>query len=279
MATVKILQRVSQICEQKSLSSNTQIRLLYPIATQGNIIDTIEENIIRHNTEPKSTKIKTDGAKNFIFQSIYSIVNDLRNYPAAYTAVSMDAPQEAASKSVEGERVKRLTNFCPTTKYSMFVANMCGKDDIGISAVGQKVFLACTQYFNNELKRIIDTRGIITKEDIERSPIYVKKAFEFYRRRLNNKNESITKSVLVISETLANITTNNSILDQRIKDIFNEIAAVGGAKIINEFDVGNNLKEGEGDYDAYDYVDNLTERKFEDDQSIVISALISASTD
>ena len=191
----------------------------------------------------------------------------------------MDAPQEAASKSVEGERVKRLTNFCPTTKYSMFVANMCGKDDIGISAVGQKVFLACTQYFNNELKRIVDTRGIITKEDIERSPIYVKKAFEFYRRRLNNKNESITKSVLVISETLANITTNNSVLDQRVKDIFNEIAAVKGTKIINEFDVGNNLKEGEGDYDIYDYVDNLTERKFEDDQSIVISSLISASTD
>ena len=191
----------------------------------------------------------------------------------------MDAPQEAASKSAEGERVKRLTNFCPTTKYSMFVANMCGKDDIGISAVGQKVFLACTQYFNNELKRIIDTRGNITKEDIERSPIYVKKAFEFYRRRLNNKNEPITKSVLVISETLANITTNNSVLDQRVKDIFNEIAAVGGAKIINEFDVGNNLKEGEGDYDIYDYVDNLTERKFEDDQSIVISSLISASTD
>ena len=85
--------------------------------------------------------------------------------------------------------------------------------------------------------------------------------------------------MLVISETLANITTNNSILDQRVKDIFNEIAAVKGAKIINEFDVGNNLKEGEGDYDIYDYVDNLTERKFEDDQSIVISALISASTD
>lgn len=39
----------------------------------------------------------------------------------------MTDPQRAAEKSKEGEKIKRVTTFTPTTKYNLFYANMAGK--------------------------------------------------------------------------------------------------------------------------------------------------------
>ena len=230
------------------------------------LLDQIEDLIARHNEPISSETALSEGSKNFIFNSIYSITNDLRNHVAAYSPVSMEAPQEAAAKSVEGERVKKLTNFCPTTKYSLVQANMCGKDDIGISAVGQKVFLACTQYFNTELQKLISKVGGIdnlTEEDLRKSNIFFTNVFDIYRNRINEYGEKVEIPVKVIANTLANITSGDPITDIKLKRIF---------QAIND----NNVYI---DPDKPQIIEKLAAREFEEDQSLIISSLISASTD
>ena len=178
----------------------------------------------------------------------------------------MEAPQEAAAKSAEGERVKKLTNFCPTTKYSLVQANMCGKDDIGISAVGQKVFLACTQYFNTELQKLISKVGGIdnlTEEDLRKSNIFFTNVFDIYRNRINEYGEKIEIPIKVIANTLANITSGDSVTDIKLKRIFQAIS-------------DNNVYI---DPDKSQIIERLAAREFEEDQSLIISSLISASTD
>lgn len=258
-ATVKILNAIDEMNgENVVLTYDPSLDSL-----KGDMIERIQKNIIQHNTQPSSDTELLQGSKNFIFNTIYTITNSLKNHVAAYSPIAMTDPQNAAANSKEGEKIKRVTTFTPTTKYNLFYANMAGKEGIGISAVGQKVFLAATQYFNQEAQRLSNLPNL-TVEDLKSSNIWFSNAFDIYRRMKGNEGQETTKLVRIFANTLANLNLDNApnvrnILDQAIEE--NRAALIQG-----------------GDLKPED-IDMISSRYYQTDKSLVISAVISAATD
>ena len=60
----------------------------------------------------------------------------------------MKAFRELTKRSTLGNREKTMTSDTPSVKYIMQEQNMTGKDVIGITAVGMKVFFATTTFVN-----------------------------------------------------------------------------------------------------------------------------------
>jgi len=60
-----------------------------------------------------------------------------------------------ASQTPEGKSSGVMTSLNPMTKYIMQYQNMVGKEVIGIAAVGEKVFMGLSYYYN-ELVRETD---------------------------------------------------------------------------------------------------------------------------
>ena len=251
-ATVKILNEIDRI-------HGANVRLTYnpEIITDTARIDAIEDNIVRHNTPFTNEEKVLEGAKNFLFNSIYTITSNLKNHVAASSPIAMTDPQRAALKSKEGKKIMEVTSFTPSTKWKLFYANMAGKEGIGISAVGQKVFLAATQYFNKEAERLSRLPNLTT-DDIRKSGIYFNNVFKIYTSLDENKGEETGKLVQVFCNTLANINLEDlpnvrEIMDMTIDEDANEL----GIKDIVK----------------------LSKRYYQKDKSLVISALISAATD
>lgn len=251
-ATVKILNEIDRI-------HGTNVRLTYnpEIITDTARIDAIEDNIVRHNTPFTNEEKVLEGAKNFLFNSIYTITSNLKNHVTASSPIAMTDPQRAALKSKEGKKIMEVTSFTPSTKWKLFYANMAGKEGIGISAVGQKVFLAATQYFNKEAERLSRLPNLTT-DDIRKSGIYFNNVFKIYTSLDENKGEETGKLVQVFCNTLANINLEDlpnvrEIMDMTIDEDANEL----GIKDIVK----------------------LSKRYYQKDKSLVISALISAATD
>lgn len=219
--------------------------------------DIITNMINLHNTKPKNKRLRSNGTKNYLFSLIYNITNDPRNYISASSPVDMDEPQNAAAKSVKGKRVMGATNLCPSTKWELFYANAAGKEAIGISAVGQKVFLAVSQYFNMEAKRLLAEKGNnLTVEDLENSNVFFKNVFEIYTSLNPDNNKSKKNNVKIYCNTLSNI--NPGVFET---PIFKRVLKAALNKEIDKKGIYTSLTE------------------FEPETALVISALISAATD
>ena len=75
--------------------------------------------------------------------------------PLAYSFVTMRDLRNIASQTPEGKSSGVMTSLNPMTKYIMQYQNMVGKEVIGIAAVGEKVFMGLSYYYN-ELVRETD---------------------------------------------------------------------------------------------------------------------------
>lgn len=127
-----------------------------------------------HNKYTPSTERFQAATRNSISSKIGLIVEDLENRTHSYTPITMDniRPDES--------NIKPISLLNPATKFVMQVQNMVGKDVIGISAVGMKIFYNLTYYFNEEIRNSRLTYLTFNKE------------FERIQNRYNeSKNETL----------------------------------------------------------------------------------------
>lgn len=69
----------------------------------------------------------------------------------AYTAVTVAPLHKAANKANISSDGNVMTSMNPITKAIMQYQNMDGKEVIGIAAVGERVFMGLTYYYNEGL--------------------------------------------------------------------------------------------------------------------------------
>lgn len=218
----------------------------------SNMIKDLDTDISRHLKEISPNKLLS-ATKNFVYNKIYQISDNFKNLVAAESPISMGDPQAAAAKSEAGAYAKTVTDFCPSVKWNLFFENMAGKEVIGISAVGQKVFLAATQYFNREIRKLAE-KGL-TVEDLLKSNLYFNNVFEIYKNIPGNEGKSDGELVKLFTNSLANINLDDI---EFVYDLLN------GAR--------------DKSISVNDAID-LTQNRFQEDKSLVISSLISAATD
>ena len=127
------------------------------LVDSGNRIELLINTINKHSLyNPKSTRYLQE-MRNSVSSKIYRLINDLKNFVSATSPVDMDAPQEAAKTSEAGKEARTLTADNPTTNSIMQFQNMSGREVIGIAAVGEKVFFALSNYFN---EKTLDTDNL-----------------------------------------------------------------------------------------------------------------------
>lgn len=86
--------------------------------------------------------------KNSIAARIQQIVSNVRNIPLAYSPITMRALRDLADNSPKGNLVSKLVSMNPATKAIMQQQNMDGKNVISISAIGEKIFMGLSYYYN-----------------------------------------------------------------------------------------------------------------------------------
>ena len=119
-----------------------KIFVSYSGITEDNVIPIIEK-LNQHSKYLIDNENIEDILKNIVSSGISEIIQNLRNMDMAYSPIIMTAMRKGANKQ---SKVMSLMN--PLTKYSMQIENMVGKDGIGITAVGEKVFFALSNYWN-----------------------------------------------------------------------------------------------------------------------------------
>jgi hypothetical protein len=77
----------------------------------------------------------------------------------------MEGVRKPANNSPKQGTISKYTGMNPVTKYIIQELNMVGKKVIGIAAVGEKVFMGLTYYFNEGVRSK-------NKEWIERLKFY-----------------------------------------------------------------------------------------------------------
>lgn len=201
--------------------------------------------------------------RNSVSSKISRIIQDVKNANSAYTPINMDDPQAAASKSALGKEAVRITATSPSSKWTMTVQNMSGKQVIGITAVGEKIFFAACYYFNEGVQRGDSGwfnnaffQNVIDK--VQSAPVLDKQGNSVYDKDGNQKRITV--------ESMRNIIANvnfNWNPDQKVKweNLIKDVMTSQG-KSVEE--ISRTLQEQLG---------------LQSDQSLVISALLSAATD
>lgn len=114
-------------------------------------------NMLRtHEETEMPMELREEAVQNSISARIQQIVQDPRNIQLAYMPITMKELQDIAATSPKGNMVTSLTGMNPVTKYIMQCQNMIGKDVISIAAVGEKIFMGLSFYFNELTRNVKD---------------------------------------------------------------------------------------------------------------------------
>lgn len=106
----------------------------------------------KHSLTDLGDQQKETALRNSVVDRILKLLKHPRNQVALHVPISMDDLQALASKSKLGNKEKQITSDNPFTKFLMQVQNMVGKDVIGVTAVGLKVFFAASTYINQRIE-------------------------------------------------------------------------------------------------------------------------------
>lgn len=109
-----------------------------------------------HEETEMPMELREEAVQNSISARIQQIVQDPRNVQLAYMPITMKELQDIAATSPKGNMVASLTGMNPVTKYIMQCQNMIGKDVISIAAVGEKIFMGLSFYFNELTRNVKD---------------------------------------------------------------------------------------------------------------------------
>lgn len=197
--------------------------------------------------------------KNATSSKIGRIIQDIRNMASAYTPINMDEPKSAAKHSSLGEKAKRTTYQNPASTWGMTVQNMDGKDTIGITAVGEKIFFAASYYFNECVNTGNDK--------------WFKRAFftnvldRIQRIRMQEGEDPIPATSVRNIIANVNFNQNPEMADKwkaLVKAVMLEETNTDGTPMFTQESIRMQLE---------------TQFGLQGDQSLVISALLSAATD
>ena len=109
-----------------------------------------------HEETEMPMELREEAVQNSISARIQQIVQDPRNIQLAYMPITMKELHDIAATSPKGNMVTSLTGMNPVTKYIMQCQNMIGKDVISIAAVGEKIFMGLSFYFNELTRNVKD---------------------------------------------------------------------------------------------------------------------------
>lgn len=113
--------------------------------------------ILNKHTTTKLSKFQSEAAlKNSIVNRIIYLLKHPRNQIAGHLPINMKDLQDLAKNSTLGNKEKLMTSDNPLNKFIMQVQNMVGRDVIGISAVGLKVFFATSYFINQRINDLIN---------------------------------------------------------------------------------------------------------------------------
>lgn len=171
---IKEISNLIQIIDNNSSNGNTYI--VNNFNDPNNIIQRIQD----HEDYYLPLDKKLLAFKNAVSSRIQTIVNDPQNHSAAYSPITMDDLHEISGKTPKGNLIYKMTSFNPAVKYLMTNQNMVGKAVIGISAIGEKVFMGLTYYFNEGIrsndniwqKRLMFTNTTSRIEGRYKNPLY-----------------------------------------------------------------------------------------------------------
>lgn len=124
------------------------------------VIKTIDSNLeeefnkLKQHEEYKiPSDLREDIYKNAVSAKIQQISADPKNMVLSYSPITMDKlRKQANTSSSKGQLMYKLTGLNPATKFIMQKQNMDGKDVIGISAVGEKIFMGLSYYWNEGIR-------------------------------------------------------------------------------------------------------------------------------
>lgn len=135
-------------------STDALIKVSYDESTldKENAKFVINELVNNHNLYKIKGREAVSAYKNSVSSRITQIIQNLKNMNGAYSPIEMAAPQEAARESTSGREASTITMQNPGSKFTMQVQNMDGKSVIGIAAVGEKIFFANSYYFNEGIR-------------------------------------------------------------------------------------------------------------------------------
>ena len=118
----------------------------------GQSAESILQSIQRHEDFEIPPDNYESCIKNSVVSGVQRVVSDPKNIVCAYSPITMKELQKLANNSPKGNLVLELTGLNPITKFIMQYQNMVGRDVIGVSAVGEKIFMGLTYYFNEGLR-------------------------------------------------------------------------------------------------------------------------------
>lgn len=115
----------------------------------------IMDKIIEHESYQIPNNLREDAIKNSVSGKIQHIVRDIRNIPLAQSSITTQKLRDIADRADQRRLIssKKLTGMNPATKAIMQTQNMVGKEVIGIAAVGEKVFMGLSYYFNEKIRQ------------------------------------------------------------------------------------------------------------------------------
>lgn len=128
---------------------------LYVPANSSLPFDKIAEYVDNHNMYLGSLKgdASMDMIRNFISTYMYNISLDPVNLVQSQSPIdkATEGIRKIGDTSASGQKVKKMTPGNTFNKHISLFENMAGKEVIGISAAGMKIFFALTQYYNSTL--------------------------------------------------------------------------------------------------------------------------------
>lgn len=277
---INLLQRIKDFKQTDIIEEDGQIIEYTPILYTEEMNDQVQQvlNMINahndyFNVNPKAA---LDGFKNSVSSKIQRVISDPKNILSGYTPINMDDPKAAAKNSASGRAIASMTNWNPVTKFLLTVQNMSGKQVIGIAATGEKIFFALS-YFYNELVQ----SGDLYNEKLRNNAFFqatLKKLQELKGTDAEGKEYTYKEIVDIFRHSSANINFDaNTIFD---KD--EDFVIVDGQRLSKKKAVWYGLiKDAMTNECTIEQMQEALQNEFgmQEDQSLIISALLSAATD
>ena len=109
--------------------------------------------LVSHENYKIPADLREDIYKNSVSSRIQQISSHPKNMVLSYSPITINQLREQANNSSsKGQLMYKLTGMNPATKFILQKQNMDGKDVIGISAVGEKIFMALSYYWNEGIR-------------------------------------------------------------------------------------------------------------------------------
>lgn len=241
----ELITKVDNLAKEKQLT----------IKTIDSVVKDEFDKLVSHEDYKIPADLREDIYKNSVSSRIQQISAHPKNMVLSYSPITISQLREQANNSSsKGQLMYKLTGMNPATKFILQKQNMDGKDVIGISAVGEKIFMGLSYYWNE---------GIRSKDLSYRRRMKFNSTTTRIHNRSKNAPEKITKY------TIADVNWHNIPNADDLQKAF-----------INTDNLIKELKKSNPDMGYLEIQAEVAKRiKNKSQADLMISQLLSAATD